>query len=44
MHNFYADFNNVKKNAKNLQIKKLQTKKFRNWEFALFSITSLLKF
>jgi hypothetical protein len=27
MQNFYADFETVEKNAKNLQIKKLQAKK-----------------
>jgi hypothetical protein len=39
---FYADLT-VEKNEKKLQ-KKLQVKKCRNLEFALFSITNLLKF
>ncbi len=31
---FYADFETVKKNAKNLLIKKLQAKKGENWRFS----------
>jgi hypothetical protein len=41
---FYADFKIVEKNGKKMLNKKLQTKKWQNLEFALFSITNLFKF